>query len=188
MIDLFEATWHRLFGLTPPLGHMLRYDHFDRWTRFHALPGSKRYADSETERQIILHRGNQLGSECFFKGEKVWLVSCLWPGALDHAVPQGAFDLSLGLSRRCTFRVEDGDDIEEHLAYSDMVPWQPGAFDHLLTDIAEDRCRALFFSAASGRVLAPYDGGFDIIGDDRFWIDGLERRYRSWMSMRGDRL
>lgn len=76
VIDPFEKVWTSAFGATLPLGHCLRHEHFDRWTRFHSLPSSKRYSGTLDERQIILHRANTLGYECFTAGEQIWLVSC----------------------------------------------------------------------------------------------------------------
>lgn len=69
----FSKAWRRSFGFSPPLGHVLRYDHFDAWTRFHSLPGSKRYAECDEETGIIVERANTLASECFGEQASVWV-------------------------------------------------------------------------------------------------------------------
>lgn len=188
MNDPFERAWKDVFGATPPLGHYLRADFYEFWTRFHALPKSKRYAENRAERQTILDRGNLLGSACFSHEEPVWLVSCPFAELVEGAGSATDFDLWPRLQMRCAFECEDPGEIERYVAFADMVTWRPGAFDDLLGNIAQDRCRALLFSPASGRVMAPYDGGFDIISPDQSWIGVLEQRYRGWMSARMDKL
>ncbi|WP_425586206.1 DUF3885 domain-containing protein [Streptomyces sannanensis] len=44
-----DAAWESNWPGTLPLGHLLRSAWPDRWVRFHSLPESKRYADTEAE-------------------------------------------------------------------------------------------------------------------------------------------
>jgi hypothetical protein len=55
--DLADLTalWDRRHSHRLPLGHALGRDS-EEWVRFHSLPGSKRYADTEKEYHQILHR------------------------------------------------------------------------------------------------------------------------------------
>src|SRR4051794_19970923 len=45
-----DALWAERWPTTPPVGHLLRDLHRDRWARFHALPESKRYPDARQPR------------------------------------------------------------------------------------------------------------------------------------------
>jgi hypothetical protein len=71
----FTSAWKGVFNDAPPLGYELRDRFTDNWTRFHALPRSKRYADTDDEQQIILSRANELATECFDQKEAVWLIT-----------------------------------------------------------------------------------------------------------------
>lgn len=170
MTQDFLTDWRAAFGATPPLGYRLRADHPSRWTRFHALPGSTRSAETAAERQTILDRANALGAACFAPEAPVWLVRCpvvAAPGAAPLAFP------------------DDGHIVP---ATVDLVRWHMARFDALFTAIAEERDRALFFSPEPMRVLAPYDGGFDLFASDPTWLARLEHDHRAWMSDREDRL
>ncbi|MGW6733237.1 DUF3885 domain-containing protein [Streptomyces sp. NPDC055013] len=56
--DCLSALWQRQFPKGPPIAHELRAAYSDRWVRFHSLPDSKRYPESEDEYAIVLHRYN----------------------------------------------------------------------------------------------------------------------------------
>ena len=57
----FEQFWRDSYGEFPPVTYRLRYEFFDsRWVRFHSLPESKRYPESDTEMEIVLERANIL--------------------------------------------------------------------------------------------------------------------------------
>lgn len=47
-----------------PVGHMLRGPYRDVWVRFHGLPGSKRYAEDESEYAVVLERYNTCWTNC----------------------------------------------------------------------------------------------------------------------------
>lgn len=52
----FQKLWRKAFGELPPLGYFLRKAVPERWTRFHSLPESKRYAKNDDEKAIIRDR------------------------------------------------------------------------------------------------------------------------------------
>jgi len=183
----FAKLWREAFGSVPPLGHILRSKFSGNWTRFHALPESKRYAETETERETILHRANILAQECFGEAGKIWLVT-----------PQyGAFEVDdddlvsrLGMARSMSW-VDDSDAPEDRIEiifYAVDMDWKPASIDWLFTEIAEDKIRAILFDPLTHTVFGPYDGGFDIVSLRCDAIQALESRYRSWMSERSDRL
>ena len=63
-----------------------------------------------------------------------------------------------------------------------------GAFDTLLDAIAADVQRALWVSARSGAVFAPYDGGADLIVPSEVERDALAETFAAWRSPRPDGL
>jgi hypothetical protein len=54
VLEQLDALWAQRWPRTPPVGHLLRDLHRDRWVRFHSLPDSKRYPDSLEEYATIL--------------------------------------------------------------------------------------------------------------------------------------
>jgi len=183
----FEPAWRSAFGESPPLGYVLREDQRDHWTRFHALPGSKRYAENAVERATILERANILATECFGMQKEIWIST---PHIVRDIVP--ATDLVKRLSMK-EWKIwsdpsENPEDQIEMTFFVARIDWSPGCLDELFWDIAEDRDRALLFSETDGAVLAPYDGGFDIVCLRPRKLAELEKRHRGWMSDRSDKL
>ena len=50
------AGWEQNWPGSRPAADELKSLFRDRWVRFHSLPGSKRYADTEAEYEILLYR------------------------------------------------------------------------------------------------------------------------------------
>lgn len=185
MNDLdFRKDWESSFGDIPPLGYLLRYRRPEQWTRFHALPESKRSAETQAERRIILDRATEIAEFLFGSKQDVWLATCSLTYAGERRAKQKRLvgveaPLPLVFSRDESRFFEDQVQVE---AYADRTIWRSGHQDALLTKIAEDRENALWFAPCSGRVFAPYDGGFDIVVENRQMVGRAEEKYRAWMS------
>lgn len=164
----FQREWAHYHGERRPLGWLLRQDDDLPWVRFHALPDSKRYAENDRERQIILERANQLGDRLLGAGAECWLVESNPVTLADGAIFTGTY-------------AED-DDFECSF-YAYPVRWQAGGFDALIAAIADDMPgRALWMSRKSGNILAPYDGGFDCFLASRRDILVLKVDFGIWLS------
>lgn len=185
MSDLnFGKDWESRFGDVPPLGYLLRSRRPDQWTRFHALPESKRSAETRTERRIILDRAAEIAEFLFGSKKDVWLATCSLTYAGDRRAKRKRIvgvetPLPFVFSRdeSCFF----GDQVQVEV-YADRTIWRPGHQDALLTKIADDRENALWFEPSSGRVFAPYDGGFDIVVENSNVVARAEEKYSAWMS------
>lgn len=183
----FQDHWGKVFGDVPPLGHHLRCDLAEHWTRFHALPKSNRYPRTPEEKEIIRDRANVLGDQLFVDGEKLWL-------AITDIVPNEqtkfAAAKALGSESASDWTYEDisDDDIIEYVFNAATVTWRSGAYDYLFDEVASDRVRALFFDPTTKTVLAPYGGGFDVICSNTPQRLNLERKFQRWMSKRPDKL
>ena len=173
----FIEGWSRQFSDVPAAGWLLRTAFPDRWVRFHALPGSKRYAETAAERQVILQRARQLGDTLFGQERRIWLVKHIGWFARneveDHRPAPGYL-----------MPVRSGDDSPADLlcVAISRPSWPPKGFADLTIDIAEDHSRALFADLDSGRVLAPYDGGFDLISATSSERDALRETFLGWLS------
>ncbi|MFN3209331.1 MAG: hypothetical protein ACE369_10080 [Roseovarius sp.] len=166
---------------------MLRHDYFQIWTRFHALPESKRYPENDEEVGIILDRANTLATECFGERACVWIAAAYYS---DFALEIDDLPSRLNLSKAMVWIDENqkpGDQMEWSV-FASRLEWKRSCLDRLFREIADDRERAVLFSEETQTVFAPYDGGFDIVSLHPGKILQLERTYRPWMSSRSDKL
>lgn len=178
-------TWVEAYGDLPPLGYALREALPNRWSRFHALPESKRYADTPAETSSLLERANTLAEECLKDSSEVWLIR--ESGTHYRNVP----DPSDKLDWRYLLHWEVQDEPDSVLEYDfefTRIEWKARRLDWLFKAIADDITRALFFSLSTRAVFAPYDGGFDLILPTPENVAELERAYGAWMSARPDKL
>jgi hypothetical protein len=133
----FQQEWSRLHVGRQPFGPLLRGDDTLPWVRFHSLPSSKRSAESDLERRIILDRANLLG-DALLGQAACWLVSSepsdsepLW--ALGGQIVYDA-----------------GTDDERIIRYFvRQVAWNAGAFNDLFNAVAEDDARYVWVSASA---------------------------------------
>ena len=185
----FQKNWRAAFGHLPPLGYELRCPELaDRSVRFHALPGSKRYATTPEETAQILERARALGTAALGKGRPCWLV--ISRSVYDPSDAAGS-ESAIGRYRLTpAMKWSDPNDPPEDRArltfYAGEVVWKPGAFTDVLTEIAEDRERALFADLETGSVFAPYDGGFDLFLPDSRSAGKLRIKHADWLSTRPD--
>jgi hypothetical protein len=177
-VTSFLDDWRRFYD-SPPLSFALLKD--DRWVRFHALPDSKRYPDSEDEVATILLRANTLAAEVL-RGGVCWLAQL---GSIELGWDAAAIRWRDEFALR-----ESGQAIHDEAAwpiFAAPTQFTPGRFDGLLRDIAADRAfRTLWFDPTNGRVFAPYDGGFDVFLETTEATAMLRAKHSAWLSSRAD--
>jgi len=154
------------------------------WTRFHALPEAKRYAETQSEQQVILDRAAEIADHLYEDGQDVWLTTCYLnregsPWASSKALPGITATLHFEVSRDESEFFEEPMKVEVFVC---KLIWRPGQFNTLLGEIAEGRENAIWFDPLSRRVLAPYDGGFDIFLENRCGVINMEQKFGAWMS------
>ncbi len=184
----FESFWQKFYGQVPPLGHMLRAAFPDRWIRFHALPESKRYPETKAEEEEILRRGNALATHVLQSESQCWLSTGVATWFADENDGPSEFYRPYQMTRSFDWNPSDSEsqDGEPTTFYATSTTWVPGNFDDLLLEIANWREKAILADNASGRVFAPYDGGFDLICTDQDDVMRLKSEFGSWMSARED--
>jgi hypothetical protein len=183
----FFLEWKEVFGETPPLGHILRYDFYENWTRFHALPMSKRYAETEGEKLTVLMRANYLACELFGTNNLLWVVVG-YPEGVSPDNKEIVSGIELQHVLNWYDRTETTEDRIKWSFFAGRIHRTPTALDGLFSLAADGQEKVVFFDPKSGVALAPYDGGFDIIGSTSNEITLLELKFSSWVSTRSDRL
>lgn len=179
-----SALWRSRWPDSPPIAHQLHFDR-DLWVRFHSLPGSKRYADTAAEYQILLDRYNTVLTE-LFAGHPVYIVTTsfvpdegieVWSPTDPHALNPG--------SRPWT-RLREDDDADPggtmHLHVSEQR-WKPRILDPLLRAVADDECAGVIIMDTDlRRLYLPYDGGADVILASPQERDALKNSHANWLS------
>ncbi len=174
----FKSDWGAHHNGRQPLGYVLRQDPSLPWVRFHALPDSQRYAASDEEMDVILARGNSLASVLFGRLKRCWIITSRWDDERGPGVAAGHW------------REDDTD--PESLVWNFFVresEWAEGHFDDDLEDLADDApYYIVWFEPDSGKVFAPYDGGFDLFAPSIKEVAKLRARFGDWLSDRNDGL
>lgn len=187
--EQFNTFWSSTYPGTIPIPHYFKQDYADRWFRIHSLPDSKRYAETVEEWKILLHRQNTIITDLLGNSSFLLLTGDYsWEGhtelhPLDEVksivdIPFVLLD-PLDLNKLRPEEYETGQFYTPQ--FSEQV-WQPSKFDNLLIDIAEDSAKAFFISQENNCIVAPYDGGIDIILKDNETMISYKAKYKDWLS------
>ena len=140
----FRCDWAHFHPTCLPLGWMLRGRAGLPWVRFHALPGSKRYADHQAERNTILSRAYALADRLLGLDQCCWVIEA---ETGDPSTPSG-----IALSGSETY------DPDEPVwsFYARRERWRAGTHDAKFLSIADDEPRrAIWMRCDNGAVFAP---------------------------------
>ena len=178
----FGVAWKGQYPNCEPVGYLMRQAGAPNWLRFHSLPHSKRYPETDQERETLLARQNELAIEVLGSGEPCWLAQTCWQSS-----GKGELQDSLGARREhalsFAFRFTDDPGSDEVVVsvYAAQTSWTKGRFDKLLLAIADERGRALWMSASTGSVFAPYDGGVDLFLPNPSAVEDLAAKHAAWL-------
>src|SRR4051812_15052454 len=104
------------------------------WLRIHSLPGSKRHATNELERQVVFERYCRFGSALLGNGAPCAVIH----SRLNESVPDASWLPEMEwVSLKRT--VESLEEVWE--SWVAHATWDPDAFRQLLMAIAEDEVR-----------------------------------------------
>lgn len=191
----FYKLWTSRYHDCALVSHVFKYEFSDRWFRIHSLPESKRYADSDAEWKELLERQNEIITDLFGNGSQVILVTGEYnlnekdePVTEEKEALRG-YDLSvldsINLCEVDSGIYEEGQFYQPAIA---EISWEPNQHDKLLVSIANDSLRAFFVSFSQNIIVAPYDGGIDIVLKNSETKDVFKDKYRKWLSPREDGL
>ena len=184
----FDVAWNRSWSGCPPAAHLLRRRFAGQWVRFHTLPGSKRYATREDERDEILRRHHALLQALLgdaMTGQRTLVaITCAWsatpsPTPRDSAVaattPRAAHWRSDDLA------TEPGFQSWQHHYASQLALTDP-ALGQLLMCVADDMTDGVILTNVTCTwVFHPYDGGADVFASSSKDRDRLSAAYADWL-------
>lgn len=187
MSDDFKADWDRFYPGCNPVAHQMRGAPLN-WIRFHSLPESKRYPETDEERSLLLARQFTLADEVIGHGASCWMIQNCWPTQPDEICDTEDFWPSETFGLQPSFLYEfDPDDPEADdrpwTARAGTVAWHGERFAKVLSEVAEDRLHyILWMSRRTGAVFAPYDGGVDLFLPSDAEVERLRATYHGWLS------
>ena len=186
----FINYWNKEYPESFPINHELKWYYPDRWFRIHSLPESKRYADSDDEYKIILDRQNKLINDLLGQESEVAISFGLYTNEITNDNYKELTDfgeflkvLTIDLHKE---RPEEYEDEMYFDIYVKTEKWESGKRDKILKAIADDEIRAMFVSPSNRCIIAPYDGGVDVIVNSTEKRDNLKAKYKDWLSDRED--
>lgn len=194
----FESKWNSRFLNKVPIPYLFKYYFPDSWLRLHSFADSKRYADNSTQMNILLKHQNNVIDECLNSGSPIFIVSGnSFIG--DSKIPiydqvsmlnyDFAAVPSINLHKIDPEHFDDGEDND--LYFTPMFTetlWEPNIHNDLLVKIANDETRAFFISFEKNVIIAPYDGGLDLIIEDCCLKNEIKKKYSELLSKRDDGL
>jgi hypothetical protein len=184
----FNAFWRTTYPETGPISYRFRHVYPDRWFRIHSLLAMQRYATTEAEWVILLNRQNYLLTDLLGTNAEVLLVTGDYE--FDNIIlPEAATSALSGLPFTPVERLDLHQLLpEEHKpgeyyqpSFSEQV-WQSKRFNPLLRDIANCQTTVFFVSQRNACLVAPYDGGVDVVLKDEATRDYYKQLYRAWLS------
>jgi hypothetical protein len=176
-VSEFIDYWNKVYPESFPINHELKEIYKDRWFRIHSLPESKRYAETEDEYKMLLDRQNQLINDLIGKESEVAISFGLYTDDITNDNHKEITDFG---------EFEEYENEMYFDIYVKSEKWENGKMDEILKAIATDEIRAMFVSPSNKCVIAPYDGGVDVIVDSTEKRDKLKTKYKGWLSDRQD--
>jgi hypothetical protein len=173
----FLEIWQRLYPETPPISHVFKERLRTRWARIHNLPDAKRYPKTNAEWGIVVDRQNRVIDSLMQQGTTIRFVINFI--AIDCYLFK-AFDLeNVGV-----FVDEEGETVFQSFTFE--TTWERNTLNPVLILIADGDLRA--FIMGPDCLIAPYDGGIDVILKDPHTCWAFKRQFKDWLSKRADGL
>ena len=191
----FEQFWKETYALTPPIPHLFKRAYSTRWLRVHSLPEAKRYPDNDLEWSILLDRQKSFLTDLLGSEDSILLVTGEYfnpTSPLIFSPHPCLHHLSFTKLSPIALAMIDGneeyDPGERYQPFCAPVDGSIVTNESLLQDIANDELRVFFVSFEHDLLIAPYDGGVDIIFKDEVTKDHYKTKYKNWVSSRRDGL
>jgi hypothetical protein len=159
-----------------PLAHLMRETFPEHWIRIHSLPESKRYPETEAEKEIIFDRYSLFGTALLGHGASCLIIQSRFLGfpRLDEFMPEFSWQQIHQVGK-------DEDDTWN--SWQAPITWTPKEMRPLLLAIAEDKeAHIAFLSNITDCVFIPSDGGADGFSFDSKLLQRLLEEFSPWSS------
>jgi hypothetical protein len=173
----FLSEWEKIYPETPPISHFFKFRLPKRWARIHSLPESKRYSDTTPEWGILLDRQNRVIDSLIPQQAAIRIV-------INYIAIDCYLFKSFDLENIGVFVDEEGETVYQSFTFQTI--WERATLNPLLMLIAQEDLRA--FIIAPDCLIAPYDGGMDVILKNARTCGKFKRAFKDWLSKRPDGL
>ncbi len=188
MKDEFYNFWQAAFPNCPPVSYLLKQRFSESWFRTHSLPDSKRYAENALEMSEILRRQKILIEDiietkddcfvvfgCYNENPKI-VYSEHFPRLIEFldfdSEPVSRISFEFDSEPDETFQIAFG---KRKIVFDD--------FREILEGVADWKIVHFFIvNPISKRIFAPYDGGVDLILENKETRNKFKHKYKSWLS------
>jgi hypothetical protein len=176
----FLRFWQSAYPQTPPVDYLFKRCLTARWARIHSLPDSKRYADTPDEWETLLNRQRAVIRDLLRGETEARMVVNSYTAS--HPLPAMLPVTYLG-----TFSDEADPEpsapVHAHLVTANL---SEASLTPVLKRIANDELRAFIIGKTS--LVAPYDGGVDLVLETPAACAAFKKKYARWLSGRPDGL
>ena len=176
LIDEVLTAWHAEWGQTPPIAFRLRDLHPGQIpaVRFHSLPGSKRYAETDAERAEVLFRHHAVLTALAPPPQLI----VIWPWFTSDSAPAPSEGVLWKVIENDDYFVVPAPDI-----YVRPYTYPSKEFDDMLSAAADWEVANVIVGPPDLHWLYhPYDGGADVIAATTQDRDRLRAEFSSWLS------
>ncbi|MBE8475974.1 DUF3885 domain-containing protein [Streptomyces justiciae] len=179
-----SVLWERQWPAPP--GASLRHAYPERWVRFHNLPQSKEYPESEAEYAIVLKRQRALLDELGPDDALLWVITTQWSGRPEPRPRLTELQRVDPRARHWKSWISDDDDpddlVHEHV-YASFRARSGSSLDPLLRLVADEASIAVTLAPPDLRWLfGPYPGGVDVFASSTAERDSLKAAHPDWLS------
>ncbi len=171
----FQQFWAKNYSETPPINYLLKHNLKSRWLRIHSLPESKRYAETEEEWSILLERQNTIIDDLIGQNSVINIV-------VNYIETDSFLFKMFGFTNIGVFKDEKNDAVFQSFIFETV--WQTNGLNSMLRQVADENLRA--FIIGEDCLIAPYDGGVDMILKDSATRNFYQNKYKNWLSKRED--
>ncbi len=188
----FIKYWQTVYPESYPINSELKKIYSKRWFRIHSLPESKRYAENEFEYKTILDRQNTLINDLIGNNTEIIISFGLYTDDLTYNNYKKLTDFGeFNRVQSVPLHEVSPNEYEDEYYFDIYIKkdqWKKDSKNEILKAIADDKIRAMFICPSKHCIIAPYDGGVDIIVDSIEKRDELKLKYKDWLSGREDEL
>ncbi|MER7195866.1 DUF3885 domain-containing protein [Streptomyces flaveolus] len=183
-LDALSILWERQWPAPP--GASLRHIYPERWVRFHSLPESKEYPESEDEYAIMLERQRVLLEELGPDDDLLWVITTEWGQHPEPGPRMTELQRVDPRARHWESWLSDDDDPDDlvyqhvHVSSRSRIG---NSLDPLLRLVADDVSIAVTLAPPDLRwVFRPYPGGVDVFAPSTAERDSLKATHPDWLS------
>jgi hypothetical protein len=183
----FDSFWKRNYSGIPPRGEFLRKAFFKtRWFRIHSFDDGHRGVLAKRQRKQLLKRHNQLINEWLKEGQPYVLLLGCFDSELQGFRGQTFKDaLSISTDKNwkdCALQLHKLEEGELYHTFIVEKIWTQGSLDNLLLKVATEELELLLIIRKQKCIIAPYEGGIDVIVRSEQQREFFRNRYKDWLS------